>query len=207
MCTNKEVPSPEKKVAARTFPLVGIPKETTVVSTGAEHSGQINLSLEHLLSATTQGMVESQEAASSTALLDMTVGDIVSRIPVTAVTQLLAAQSHQQQQQIMQQQQQQQQQSQPKGTRDIRTIQRHAKERRANRSIAKEIITEDYPHDSEISKKRRRMVKNRESAARSRQRKQEHVERLEKKVAALQKENCELRQRVETLEEDRSTSC
>merc|ERR1712176_1753453 len=97
-------------------------------STGAEHSGQINLSLEHLLSATTQGMVESQEAASSTALLDMTVGDIVSRIPVTAVTQLLAAQAHQQQQQ--------QQQSLPKGTRDIRTIQRHAKERRANRSIA-----------------------------------------------------------------------
>jgi len=206
MCTNKEVPSPETKVAtSRTFPLVGIPKETTsMVSTGAEHSGQMNLNLEHLLSATTQGMVESQEIASSRALLGMTVGDIVSRIPVQAVTQLVAAQAHQQQQQIIQQQQQQ---PQSKGTRDIRAIQRHAKERKSNRSIAKEIITEDYPHDSEIAKKRRRMVKNRESAARSRQRKQEHVERLEKKVAALQKENCELRQRVETLEEDRSRSC
>lgn len=101
------------------------------------------------------------------------------------------------------------QQAQPKG-RDIRAIQRLAKEKKANRSSSKEakaeeaVVIEEYPQDSYSAKKKRRMVKNRESAARSRQRKQEQLDTLEKKVSALLAENQELRNRLQEFETKQS---
>lgn len=50
------------------------------------------------------------------------------------------------------------------------------------------------------TKKERRMLSNRESARRSRKRKQEHVAELEKQVNALIEENLELKRRIRTLE-------
>lgn len=102
-------------------------------------------------------------------------------------------------------------QDQPKG-RDIRAIQRQAKEKKANRSSSankeakaeEAAVAEEYPQDSYSAKKKRRMVKNRESAARSRQRKQEQLDTLEKKVSGLLAENQELRNRIRELESNQS---
>jgi hypothetical protein len=50
------------------------------------------------------------------------------------------------------------------------------------------------------TKKERRMLSNRESARRSRKRKQEHVAELEKQVSTLTEENLELKRRIRALE-------
>jgi len=81
--------------------------------------------------------------------------------------------------------------------RDIRAIQRIARLKQSRRSG--EILAEECL-DGEAAKRRRRMVKNRESAARSRHRKQAHIESLEKKAAELEEENAELKRRIEALE-------
>src|SRR3546814_8387025 len=72
---------------------------------------------------------------------------------------------------------------------------------------------EDFDCDSSISgdadcaggddvKKQQRMIRNRESAAASRKRKRDEVNKLKAQVEKLQKENLELRLRCQTFEGD-----
>lgn len=147
------------------------------------------------------------QAAAAAMATPMSMGDLLSKILPGQVQKQVAAQlaaaaaAASSQAQLHDQR--------PKG-RDIRAIQRKAKEKKANRAnmVAaggakveqEDPITEEYPQDSYIAKKRKRMAKNRESAARSRQRKQEQLDKLEKDISVLLQENQELRNRIHELE-------
>lgn len=79
---------------------------------------------------------------------------------------------------------------------NVRAMQRIAREKQTKRTA---VVFEECL-DTETAKRRRRMVKNRESAARSRQKKQNQLEGLEKQVKSLTSENRVLRMRISELE-------
>mmetsp|Transcript_15667 Transcript_15667/g.39950 ORF Transcript_15667/g.39950 Transcript_15667/m.39950 type:complete len:110 (-) Transcript_15667:281-610(-) len=90
------------------------------------------------------------------------------------------------------------------GTRNVRAMQRAAKDRRKRNGALEAGSSLDGTEDNDVVKRQKRMVKNRESAARSRQRKQQYTEELEKQVAALKQENEALKKTVAELK-SRST--
>uniref|UniRef100_A0A2P2Q344 ABSCISIC ACID-INSENSITIVE 5-like protein 6 n=1 Tax=Rhizophora mucronata TaxID=61149 RepID=A0A2P2Q344_RHIMU len=62
----------------------------------------------------------------------------------------------------------------------------------AGRGRGKRRLTEEPPVDKATQQKQRRMIKNRESAARSRERKQAYTVELESLVTQLEEENAQL---------------
>ncbi|GAB2287507.1 hypothetical protein Dimus_021882 [Dionaea muscipula] len=61
----------------------------------------------------------------------------------------------------------------------------------------RKIIGQEEPVDKSVERRQKRMIKNRESAARSRARKQAYTNELENKVSRLEEENERLRKRKE----------
>ncbi|KAJ6403220.1 hypothetical protein OIU84_015183 [Salix udensis] len=67
----------------------------------------------------------------------------------------------------------------------------------------KKRVVVDGPREVVVERRRRRMIKNRESAARSRARKQAYTVELEHELNQLKEENAKLKQIVEEIEEKR----
>nr|XP_043619013.1 bZIP transcription factor 12-like [Erigeron canadensis] len=67
----------------------------------------------------------------------------------------------------------------------------------------RKIVVEDRPVDKATQQKQRRMIKNRESAARSRERKQAYTVELESLVTQLEEEHARLLKEVDDLNKER----
>ena len=64
------------------------------------------------------------------------------------------------------------------------------------RRVPQRALPDNLPDDPEEARKYKRMVKNRKSAARSRQRRQDYTAVLEEEIKTLKDENSKLRQQV-----------
>ncbi|XP_071698139.1 G-box-binding factor 4-like [Rutidosis leptorrhynchoides] len=67
----------------------------------------------------------------------------------------------------------------------------------------RKVVVEDQPVDKATQQKQRRMIKNRESAARSRERKQAYTVELESLVTQLEEEHAKLLKEVDELNKER----